>query len=346
MQDRKILICYNEPVSFYSNYLGKDVLGNDEVTDMSETEFSQNLSLLQQSLLKNYTSVEFLALNKDIQTAIKRIKNHNPDVIFNFVESIEGDTNFESFIPGLFDIIDIRYTGNNSMCLGNCLNKIRTKQLLNFNNVRTPAYQVINPKDIIEESAIKLNYPVIMKLVTEDASIGISENSVVYDFPSLSKQSKFLFGNYGKSVILEEYVRGRELNVSILGGNVLPISEISFSGLPKDLPKIVTYEAKWAPNSTYFNNTKPVCPAPLNSKLESKVKEIALKAYHALGCRDYARVDIRLNKNNVPYVIEINPNPDISPDTGFVRSSKAAGIEYHELLNKLAQFALNRAEYD
>ncbi|MBU1097246.1 MAG: ATP-grasp domain-containing protein [Bacteroidetes bacterium] len=346
MQNKKILICYNEPVTFYSNYLGKDFENKNEITDLSETEFIKNLNLLQVSLLKNYTSVEFLGLNKDIQTALRKIKKHNPDVIFNFVESIEGDTNFESFIPGLFDIMDIQYTGNNSMCLGNCLHKIRTKQLLDFNEVKTPAYQVIDVKDKIEEEFIKLKYPIIMKIVTEDASIGISENSVVYDFAALKRQSNFLFRNYKKSVVLEEYINGRELNVSILGGNVLPISEISFSGLPKLLPKIVTYEAKWAPGSVYFANTNPICPAQLNDKLANKVKETALKAYHALSCRDYARVDIRLDKNNLPYVIEINPNPDISPDTGFVRSSKAAGIDYNELLHKLAQFALKRAEND
>ncbi len=342
MQDKRILICYNEPVNFYTNYIGKDPVNTDDNIDLSESEFTENLDLIKNSLLKSFSNVEYLGINSNIKNAVKSIRDYNPDLIFNFVESIEGDTHYECFITGMYDILGYNYTGNNSLCLGNCLNKIRTKQILWFSDIKTPPFQILKVDEDFGAEDISVKSPLIVKLVTEDASIGISENSVVSDFDSLKKQCDFLFDTYNKDVILEEYIRGRELNVSLLGGQVLPISEINFSKLPVGYPKIVTYEAKWSPGSVYYNTTIPVCPVELEEDIQIKVNEIALSAYKALGCRDYARVDIRLTEHNVPYVIEVNPNPDISPDSGFVRSAHAAGIDYNELLSRLASFGIER----
>jgi D-alanine-D-alanine ligase len=162
----------------------------------------------------------------------------------------------------------------------------------------------------------------------------------------MNDRLEYLFSNFNQEVIIEEYIDGRELNVAILDGDILPISEITFDTLPDGLPKIVTYEAKWSEDSVYYKSTIPKCPTELDHSLERKVKELARTAYEAMECRDYARVDIRLNKKNVPYVIEVNPNPDISPDTGFVRSASAAGISYEELLYRISSLALKRKFYD
>jgi D-alanine-D-alanine ligase len=341
MNKNKVLLCYNEPVSFYSNYVGKQKVSMER-EDLSESEFKKNLDLIKSVLSKNYNGIHQLGFTKDIRSAIKSINEINPDIIFNFVESIEGDTTYESYVAGMFEIIGIEYTGNSSLCLGNCLNKIRTKQLLTFNNVRTPKFAEFEYGSSIDLGNINLKFPMILKIVTEDASIGISENSVVRNFEELANQVEFLFKNYKKDLIVEEYISGRELNISIFDGKVLPPSEICYVGLPEDLPKIVTYEAKWLPDSVYFSYTNPVCPAKLSESLTASINELAIEAYNAMGCRDYARVDVRLNSKNVPFVIEVNPNPDISPDAGFVRSAQAAGINYEELLNKLASLAYNR----
>jgi D-alanine-D-alanine ligase len=242
----------------------------------------------------------------------------------------------------MFDILGFTYTGNSSLCLGNCLIKHRTKQLLQFNGVNTPAFSLQKYGSKIDETVISFGYPVILKLINEDASIGISENSVVNNFAELKKQISFLFDNYKQDVLIEQYIVGRELNVSILGGNILPVSEISFKGLPKKLPKIVTYEAKWSPNSVYYKHSNPVIPAKLTSMQIKRIENAALKTYEILGCRDYARIDIRLSSKNVPYVIEVNPNPDISPDSGFIRSAEAGGLEYKDVLFNLANYALQR----
>ena len=324
----KILICYNSPVSIFSVYSGKPTKDHNSQNDLSEIAFSDEIEVTKKSLKKYFTTVKALAIDKNVERNIKNISSFNPDAIFNFVESVEGIASYEYCMAGLYQLLDYRFTGNIPSCLGNCLNKSRTKHILRSMNIETPKFLTIGRNQNFRESEFKLRFPVILKLINEDASIGISELSVVHNIEGLRKQLRFLKRTYNQEIIIEEYIDGRELNVAILGNQVLPISEIQFSTLPEGLPKIVTYEGKWMENSVYYDNTKPRCPAKLDQKTKKKVEEIALRTFEAMNCRDYARVDIRLDKNKNPYVIEVNPNPDISTDSGFVRAASAAGISY------------------
>lgn len=340
-----ILICYNEPASYYDNYTGKEECTEPKI-DLSETDIVKQIDAIKATLNKSFTSVETLPINGNAVSSLKEIANHTPDVIFNFVESIEGNASYESYIAGMFDIHQFYYTGSNALTLGNCLNKVRTKQILQSYGIKTPSYIIAHNQSTITKSKFNLRFPVISKLIREDASIGISELSVSHDLKSLNKRLKFLFENYKQDVLIEEYIPGREINAAILGDSVLPLSEITFGTLPKGLPPIVTYEAKWAPDSIYYNSTKPLCPVELKPELQKRIEETALRAFKIMGCRDYARVDIRLSKRETPYVIEVNPNPDISIDSGFVRSAQAAGINYKKLLKIITNFALERKKYD
>lgn len=344
--DKKILICFNEPTRLYANYLGKEITNESENIDLSERDFLNQIENIKTILSKKFLSVDTLPVNSDIKSLIKKINSFSPDVILNFVESVEGVSNLESYVAGIFDLLGIPYTGNNPICLGNCLIKSRTKQILNSHGIKTPRHFITTLNRVPTPRELLMRYPMILKLAREDASIGISEFSVVNDYDSLKQRLQYLYKTYNQEVLIEEYIEGRELNVAILDDQILPISEIRFDGLPENLPKIITYEAKWSSDSIYYRHTTPRCPAPLEKKLKQKIEQLALEAYKALECRDYARVDIRLNNKNVPYVIEVNPNPDISPDSGFVRSAAAAGISYEDLLFRLTQMALNRIQYD
>ncbi len=230
--------------------------------------------------------------------------------------------------------------------MGNCLNKERTKEILCSNGIKTPRAITLTPKSKFTNKDINLNYPLIIKLVDEDASIGISENSVVNNYKELKKHFTFLSETYKKNLIVEEYIVGRELNCAVLGDKVLPISEIDFTGLPENLPKIVTYDGKWIEDSTYYNHTKPICPAKLDSEIKKQIEATAIHAYNVLKCRDYARVDVRLANDGTPYVIEVNPNPDVSSDSGFARAAAASGKSYSELLSTITDFALQRKKND
>ena len=342
----KVLICYNEPASIYENYLGKSANKNEVKIDLSENEFLNQIENIKNSLEKKFEQVSVLSIGKNIPDALTKMKKISPDLIFNFVEAVDGNANYESYVAGIFEILQLEYTGNKALTLGNCLNKTRTKQVLQSFGIKTPNYHLAYYKKKIDEKIFKLDFPVILKLGKEDASIGISEFSVAYDFKSMTKQLNFLFKNYKQDVIIEEYIKGREINAAILGNKLLPLSEITFKNLPNDLPKIVTYEAKWSAESIYYKNTVPVCPANLDEKTKIKIERLALDAFYAMDCRDYARVDFRLSKNNTPYVIEVNPNPDISIDSGFIRSAGKAGITYDQVLYTIAEFALKRKVND
>lgn len=342
----KVLVCYNEPTRYYNNYLGKETGSISDEVDLSEREFLKQIENIKKILSKKFESVETLAVNGDARSVMKKISHYSPNVIVNFVESVEGNASLESYAAGLFDLLEIPYTGNLPMSLGNCLNKDRTKIILQSHGIKTPQYQIAQFNRIPSKKEFALNFPCIVKLAKEDASIGISEFSVINDYNTLTERLKYLFKSFRQEVIIEEYIEGRELNVAVLGSETLPISEIRFDGLPGDLPKIITYEAKWSPDSIYYKYTIPKCPAELQSGIKEKINKIALEAFDALECRDYARVDIRLNSKNIPYVIEVNPNPDISPDAGFVRSAAAAGISYEQLLFRITNMALKRKLYD
>jgi D-alanine-D-alanine ligase len=342
----KILICYNAPVSIFSIYNGKPSENGSMNHDLSESDFSKNLSNTIKSLEEKFTHVESLAIDRNVERNIKDILKIDPDIIFNFVESVEGIASFEYCFAGLYELLEYSYTGNIPSCLGNCLNKERTKNILRSFRIPTPKSVTVKRKEKLSEENFDLKYPVILKLLNEDASIGISELSVVNDFLNVAKRLNFLFDTYRQDVIIEEYIEGRELNVAVLGNQVLPISEIEFNGLPEELPKIVTYESKWIAESVYYEFTKPKCPAKIPASVKKEIEKIAIAAFDAMNCRDYARVDIRLNKKNEPFVIEVNPNPDISTDSGFSRAAAAANIAYSELLFKIAGFALTRRHND
>lgn len=338
----KILICYNSPFSIYPVYNGKPTDDGGKINDLSESGFANEIEKIKQSLQNHFTNAETLPIDKNVAEVIKQINLSAPDIIFNFVESVEGVSSYEYCMTGLFELLGYNYTGNEPSTLGNCLNKARTKNILYSYGINTPRYFTISRDDIVSKRNIKLNFPVILKLLNEDASIGISEFSVVTNFNDFKKQLQFLFETYNQTIIVEEFIEGRELNVAILGNQVLPVSEIIFNGLPSNLPQIVTYDGKWIEGSVYYNYTKPNCPAKLAIKTKKRIETTALAAYHAMNCRDYARVDIRLNKKNIPYVIEVNPNPDISTDSGFARAAAAAGINHEKLLSTIAGLALAR----
>jgi len=188
----------------------------------------------------------------------------------------------------------------------------------------------------------------IVKPLHEDGSLGISEKSVVFDDETLGRQIQYVIDKYHQPALVEEFIDGRELNVSLIETNgkvgVLPISEIDYSELPEGLAKICGYEAKWVPESLEYQRSKPICPAPLEWLMKKRLEHIAVRVFKLFGCRDYARVDIRVDREGKIYVIDVNPNPDISPQAGMTRAIKAQGMAYEEFIGGLLERALQRKD--
>ena len=322
------------------------IAGNQPLAvDLSEVGVLEERSHVSEALSKTGYKTSLFNMNSDVKRLIQFIEEKDPDLIFNLCESVGDESTHEMYVAGLYELLGVPYTGASAFSLGMCQNKVRTKQVLSFHKIRVPKFALYKNTNEVIEDQFDLKFPVIVKPSLEDASVGIDNGSVVDNFAALKKRVRFIFQNFDQPALVDEYIEGRELNVALIGNRrpiILPISEIDFSGLPSDLPRIVTYAAKWMEGTDEYKGTVGVCPAQLPADVEKQAKEIALLAYRVMGCRDYARVDMRLDKNNNLYVIEVNPNPDISDDAGFARSCRAYGFSFDEIINKIVEYALER----
>jgi D-alanine-D-alanine ligase len=284
-----------------------------------------------------------VAVRDEIFTVIHWLREIHPDVVFNLCESVYGNSCWEMNIPALLELFHIPYTGSPPLTLGLCQDKGKVKDILLSQRIPTPRYQIVDQPSSSIPSAL---FPMIVKPLHEDGSLGISKESVVSDDQALERQIRYVLERYHQAALVEEYIDGRELNVSLLETDgrifVLPISEIDYSEFPAGIPRICGYEAKWMPESLEYQRSKPVCPAPLDEEVKRRMESIATRVFRLFRCRDYARVDLRLNPRNEIYVIEVNPNPDISPQSGMTRSIKAQGMTYTEFIGNILDRAFQR----
>jgi D-alanine-D-alanine ligase len=315
------------------------------LVDMSEVGVIEEREQIQTALNELGYQTSIFNMSNNIERLLEFLKTEKPDLIFNLVESLGDQAIHEMHVAGIYEILEIPYTGSPTVTLGTCLNKARTKEILSYHGIPTAKFIVCKQMNEIVADDFDLTFPLIVKPAKEDASTGIDNDSVVDSLTALKKRVRYIFQQYDQPAIVEEYIEGRELNVAVLGNGkptVLPISEIDFSGLPSGYPKIVTYDAKWINGSVEFEGTKGVCPADLPPTVEARIKDLALQSFNIMGCRDYARIDFRLTKNNKPYVLEVNPNPDISDDAGFIRSTTTYGYSFNDAIGKIVECALKR----
>jgi D-alanine-D-alanine ligase len=335
MNRRSILILYSLP---------HPLLPDGSVDIFGPKSVLSRLQAVKESLLSLGYTIKVLKMEDELSPLVGKILRSGADLIFNLCEEFHGQTRLEMNVAALLELMPIPFTGSSALVLGLSQDKGKTKSILGHYGIPTPPFIVWPPGERIATSGLKR--PLFVKPLREDASLGIDNDAIARNSSSLLSIVAKVHRLHHQPALVEEYIEGRELNVSILGNEapqVLPISEIDFSTLPKGLPKICGYEAKWVEDSPEFHHTIPLCPAPLPMKLGKRVGEVALQAYRAMDCRDYGRVDIRLSPDGIPYVLEINANPDISPDAGFPRSAKAAGLAYPELIGRIVDLAWARA---
>ncbi|MBI5305181.1 MAG: ATP-grasp domain-containing protein [Chloroflexi bacterium] len=270
------------------------------------------------------------------------LRQYDPNewLIFNLCESIRNKTYLEPYIISVFEHLGFRYTGSDRRTLSNCLNKPRAKEILMAHGLPTAAFQVFTPWTI----NLHIPFPLFVKPASEDASIGITLDSVVHDERALRRQVRYIWDKYHEPALVEEFIEGREFNVTVLGNDmprVLPLSEINFRRISNPFARIVSFRAKWVSSSPEYIDTPPTCPAHVSDTLKARIEDVARRAYQAMGLHDYGRVDIRV-KNGVPYVLEVNPNADLSPDAGIARAARTAGMSYADLADEICRLAARR----
>lgn len=281
------------------------------------------------------------------QNAFEKFKSLRPDIVFNIAEGLKGVSR-ESQIPAMLEMLDIPFTGSDSLTLGICLDKSRTKEILSY-------YNIPNSKFYIYENSSQLNgtqfnFPLFVKPVCEGSSKGIFASSITNNLSELQAEVERVTELYNQPALVEEFLPGREFTVALLGNGsetkVLPIIEVRFDKFPENVKPVYSYETKWILDTKENDFDVFDCPANLDEELKEKIIDVCLRTYMVLRCRDWSRIDLRLDRNGIPNVIEINPLPGIMPDprenSGFPKAARAAGMSYDEMINQVLLSACKR----
>ena len=281
------------------------------------------------------------------ENCFEKFKKAKPDIVFNIAEGINGISR-ESQIPAILDLLQIPYTGSDALTLGICLEKSRAKEILSYHKIPTAKFLVAGSPEEIKNQ--EFNFPLIVKPISEGSSKGIFSSSFVKNNKELIAEVTRIVIEYNQPALIEEFLPGREFTVALLGNGdetrVLPIIEIKFEDFPKDVIPLYSYEAKWILDTKENEFDVFDCPAKIDKELEALIKNISLNTYNVLQCKDWSRIDLRLDKNNVPNVIEINPLPGIMPDpnenSSFPKAARAAGYDYNQMIQSVLYFAAKR----
>jgi D-alanine-D-alanine ligase len=303
-----------------------------------------------ESALSRLGKVVRLEANEDFP---EKLRLTRPDIVFNIAEGFHG-VNREAHVPAICEFFGIPYSGSDPFTLSLCLDKARTKETLAFHGIPTPPFAVVEKLDDLKGVLKKLNLPLFVKPLHEGSSKGITDSNLCFDREHLIRQAEFLLENYKQPVLVEEYLPGNEFTCAVLGNGdeatVLPIVGMNFETLPKGALPIYSFDAKFV----WDRPENPLdifqCPARITRELQASIERVTLDAFRVLGCRDWARIDVRLDAFGNPNVLEVNPLPGILPDPAdnscLPKAARAAGIGYEELIQNCLKYAAARQGVD
>ena len=277
----------------------------------------------------------------------QKLARSRSQLVFNLAEGLHGQ-NREAHVPAICEYLNVPYTASDPLTLSLSLNKARAKELLVYHEVPTARFAVVS--DSVELARVRLPYPLFVKPVAEGSGKGIFANNLCHTRAQLRERVSFLLETYKQPVLVETYLPGPEFTVAILGNGAdaycLPIVGFDFSTLPPGTTPVYGYEAKWIWDTAEHQLDIFECPARVPEKTYRNIELVSLDAYHALGCRDWCRIDIRLDEAGVPNVVELNPLPGIIPDprmnSCFPKAARAAGFAYEELIQEVVRIAWRR----
>ncbi|MDE3157476.1 MAG: ATP-grasp domain-containing protein [Acidobacteriota bacterium] len=294
-----------------------------------------------ESLRRLGHEVETLAVFDNVTRIVDKLTSLGPDVVFNLSESFYHDRAHEPNITALLDLMKVRYTGSGSDALLLCKDKALAKKVLAYHHVRLPHFVVSHRAHPLRRLR-RFAYPAFVKPVCEDASDGICRASFAKDEKEAIERARFIHQKFNTDALIEEYIEGRELYLSVLGNNrltVFPAREIFFDQMPEDAPKFATFHAKW--NDSYRKKwgitNGPAKPLP--EGVPGHLSELARKVYRLLKIRGFGRIDVRLTATGDVYVIEANPNPCLAQDEDFAQSACLGGVSYDTLIQEILNTA-------
>jgi len=313
-----------------------------------ETVVEKDLTVIGKDIERNLKErgykVSFFDFN-DLPKAFNDLRVSEVDLVVNVCERINNSSLLEPHVAAILDTLQIPYTGSNPFTLGLCIDKIRVKKLLAYHKIPTPEWDYVYALD--DDIREDLRYPLIVKPANTDNSIGITNDSVVRNKAELQVQLEKVIKGIGRPALIEEYIDGDEYDVPIIGSaeddlRVLPLARSMFDNLPDNLWHIFPFQSKYMDKGEYNKIIVQRPPKNIGKKLETLLGEIALDTYNILDCHDYGRVEIRVDKNNNPYVLELNPNPSLNATGTFSLSAGVIGLDYGDFLEEIIRLAIKR----
>lgn len=265
---------------------------------------------------------------------VERVRRAKADLAFNLCEGIDGVATLEPAVISSLELMGLAYTGSGSWTTSVCLRKHVVNSLLEAAQLPVPRFAVAR----VGEPLPSVGYPAICKPAAEDASLGVEQKSVVKSARALQARVSEMHEGWNE-IVIQRFIAGREVNVGIVGDQVLPIAEIDFSGMPDQYWRIVSYRSKWETGSDEDLGSVPRCPADLPEELTAELERIALAAWRVVGGRGYGRVDLRIDENMRPWILEVNANPDFAPNAGLARMALTAGMDYAAMVRLVCEQA-------
>jgi len=286
-------------------------------------------------------TTKIIGVYADLTPLSQALEEFTPDIVFMLLEEFHGVVTYDHAIASFLELMRQKYTGCNPRGLLISHDKALSKKILAYHRIPTPKFVVFPQKRAIRPSK-RLEYPLLVKSATEDASLGISQSSVVYDKASLIERVQFMHERVGTDALVEEFIPGRELYLGVLGNQrlqTLPIWEIDFGSMSEEI-RIATRKVKWDRKYQKKHGIETGKAKGLTEELEQTIHRICKRVYKALEMSGYARVDLRLREDGRIYVLEANANPDITYGEDFAESAETAGIEYHELIQRILNLGM------
>jgi D-alanine-D-alanine ligase len=282
-----------------------------------------------------------LAVESDLGVIRKAMDEHKPQIAFNCLEGFDEVATWDANVVGYLEMLKLPYTGCNSRGLLLGRDKALAKTLLSYHRIPVPRFLIV-PRGRKVKRPKRLSFPLFVKSLTMDSSIGISQASVVETDGKLQERVTFVHESIGTDALVEQYIEGRELYVGVVGNRILqalPVWELSFEKMPEESQKIATERLKWslAYQKKHGIDSGAAVLEPAASKA---IQDLCKRSYRILMMSGYARVDLRLSSEGRAFVIEANPNPQLSPDEDFAQSALSAGVKYPELIQRLLSLGL------
>ena len=312
--------------------------GSDEWSPQDVAAVVGNVHEIRDVLRRRGHEVELLALRLGDFRWLSRVRRS--DLVFNLCEGINGHARFEDFIVGTLELTGVPFTGCRHWATTMAHRKHVANTLLAAAGLPIPTFTLAQANKTPAEFPL----PAIVKPAAEDASVGIDNGAVCTSKRALKRRVALMLEQF-EEVLVQEYVAGRQFNVGFVGKRMLPIAEIRFEGMPEGNWPIVGYAAKWIPGSPEDEGTVPICPAVVDEDLARRIAGIAKDAWmHMSGGEGYGRVDLRVSEDGQPFVLEVNPCPDLSSNAGLARMGRAFGWSYDDLVMQVVDEALMRSQ--